>query len=232
MTTCRLAQMARELNFPVQARGSVKSHAEESKRGCMFGRVLNFGESRFTLSKKTIDPKFLPLLVELNRWARRKFPDFKYGSIQFNVGGSALHVDQMNLGPSILLAFGDFHGGELWTMAQPNSSLNVRTGKMMDGNIPHITLPFEGERFSAVFFNMKGRWKGLSPRENFVLEQLGFPLPSGDMGEGSPSAKCDLPLAAFILRYRFALSAPQIGDWSLRHEVSEKWAEKRRLSQS
>ena len=56
-------------------------------------------------------------------------------------GGAALHVDANNEGDSLILALGDFDGGELWV--EGRGALDVRRRwQRFDGTRAHATLPW------------------------------------------------------------------------------------------
>ncbi|KAH8059915.1 hypothetical protein JL720_13726 [Aureococcus anophagefferens] len=67
---------------------------------------------------------------------------------------SPLHVDALNCGPSCIVAFGDFEGGELWVHGR--GAIDVKTPQTFDGNRAAAALPWRtpvaGERYSAIFF--------------------------------------------------------------------------------
>jgi hypothetical protein len=212
-----ILRILRETTFPVDPRGGVrKSTTDVSKGGFMLGRTLNYGIGIFTVSRKTRDPKYFKLCQALNAWVTKRYPDFKYSSIQVNAGSSALHVDRLNCGASLIKAYGKFTGGGLWVMDTPNVVHNIKTnGKFMDGNIPHITMPHKGERFSVVFFHMKGAWKELNEEESGFLKSQGFNLPQkGELTCGKPN-RHKLPEAALILKKNFGLTSKYIGDLTM-----------------
>ena len=76
------------------------------------------------------------------------------------------HRDKNNLGPSAIVALGDFTGGELlvWEEDDPKASMddldprqakevNIRNNLYcFDGNMAHAVKSFEGERYSVVFY--------------------------------------------------------------------------------
>ena len=91
---------------------------------------------------------------------------------------SPLHVDALNCGPSCIVAFGDFDGGELWVHGR--GALDVKTPQTFDGNTPHATLPWRtpvaGERYSAIFF-LHACHDRLARADGERLADLGFRLP-------------------------------------------------------
>ena len=63
-------------------------------------------------------------------------------------------MDKSNIGLSGIIGFGNYTGGETW--AQHQGFLNV-SNKLhrFDGQIPHFTTRFVGERYTAVFYTHK-----------------------------------------------------------------------------
>ena len=86
-----------------------------------------------------------------------------------------LHVDGLNCGPSVMLTVGDnVKGGDLWYDGKVYPTLNKAL--YFDGNIPHMTLPYSGNRFSIVCFTLKS-WVSSKDRTGHCsqLRALGFP---------------------------------------------------------
>jgi len=110
---------------------------------------------------------------------RRQFPQFPFTSIQINKGFACRpHVDKRNSGPSALISLGEHTGGDLWVHEEDGGVLlSIRPDEghasgryrigvpypgqvfrpsegwvVFDGRQLHCTLPFEGERYSLVFF--------------------------------------------------------------------------------
>lgn len=109
---------------------------------------------------------------------RKMLPDdFTFTSIQVNRNLQCpLHVDDFNAGESIIIGLGEYSGGELWTLQ--DGPVNVRHKFFRyDGTEPHATLPFEGERFSVVYFVHQTHPK-LNQEDRAYLESLGFKLPA------------------------------------------------------
>lgn len=111
----------------------------------------------------------------ISSWARRRSPNrevpFTTISLNKNYAGR-LHRDGGNIGPSIGLAIGLFTGGKLRYWAadsqrgkrsknveqvrdEPSIALNTKRGAVFDGNCAHEVEPFEGERYSLIFFTVK-----------------------------------------------------------------------------
>ena len=106
---------------------------------------------------------------------------FPFASIQLNSDyASAMHCDRSNDGPSAIIALGDFQHGELWSYDRGVLPCKGEV-KLFNGNQPHCTLPFKGERFSLIFFSSSGHDR-MAPKEAMWLEALGFArLPTGTL---------------------------------------------------
>ncbi len=66
-----------------------------------------------------------------------------------------MHCDCANVGASAIVALGDFEGGNLWTHDRGLLRLDgERRGNvaLFNGNMPHMTMPFTGERYSLLHF--------------------------------------------------------------------------------
>ena len=78
---------------------------------------------------------------------------FEWTSLQINVNSySTPHTDSNNVGPSLIMLLGNFHGGA-FHMADQSLVLHT-AGTMMgiDGKQTHYSDPFNGKRVSVVAF--------------------------------------------------------------------------------
>ena len=64
-----------------------------------------------------------------------------------------MHTDKSNDGPSAIIALGEFTGGELWTADRGVLPCSNEL-RLFNGNQPHCTLPFKGERYSLIYFSV------------------------------------------------------------------------------
>lgn len=85
------------------------------------------------------------------------FPNFKYSQIQINKNYPIpTHFDSKNVGISCLCAFGDYSGG---STCMNNNGIIIKNDARLkplqfNGSIyEHWVEPFEGKRYSLVFFN-------------------------------------------------------------------------------
>lgn len=142
------------------------------------------------------------LTMLLTRFLAHNHPSFRYTTIQLNRDYAAkMHVDGNNHGPSYIIGFGDYKGGELWMMDKDGdvemevteslrgfpqfkvgekvkgSLVNINKHWVkFDGNLPHQAMPFKGHRISIVYFSRKGFIR-MSPDVHSSLHELGFLVP-------------------------------------------------------
>lgn len=165
----------------------------------MLGYVINYTTGWCVARNTWRYPELAQLLCQYMRQHR---PKFKFTSIMVNKGTSALHVDKINCGPSYIVSLGRHTGGELWQYvdAKAGQILKIKGNlTLTNGLLPHMTMPFQGERFSLVFFSNKGDRKGAPKTDKRFLETLGFNSPS-ERGACEEAARSDLlPTAAVLI---------------------------------
>lgn len=90
------------------------------------------------------------------------FPEFEYTSVQMNKNFPCpRHIDSTNVGTSILLCVGDYTGGELVIEEFNNDGTDAiidNKNSLFQFNgakYYHWVKPFEGTRYSLVFFSNK-----------------------------------------------------------------------------
>lgn len=93
--------------------------------------------------------------------------EFEYTGIQINKDyATAPHVDANNNGESLIIGLGDYSGGRVLT-EDSTLDCNGRFCKM-DATKLHWTEPFEGERYTLVFFKGRRMDKQYQLRERLV----------------------------------------------------------------
>merc|ERR1712232_1208785 len=133
----------------------------------------------------------------LSAWARKRSPNgelpFTTISLNKNYAGR-LHRDAGNIGPSVGCAIGPFTGGRLRYWAgdsqkgarsadvesvrdEPSVALNIKRGVVFDGNCAHEVEPFEGERYSLIFFTVK-KYKKTSSAVKRKMINMGADWPT------------------------------------------------------
>jgi hypothetical protein len=94
--------------------------------------------------------KFPKLYRLIKALIKEHNPSFSYTTIQVNKNVvSKPHVDKNNVGPYVI-ALGDFEGGNLVIKGKEYNIKNK--WKKFDGTQGHWITPFEGTRYSLVFF--------------------------------------------------------------------------------
>ena len=98
-----------------------------------------------------------PFLYHLLLEFAEKYVTIPFNSITVNQNYAALpHRDKNNKGNSFLVAFGDYTGGELKIYEgdlSGNHNINCRPIRADFSKILHSVSPFQGERYSLVFYN-------------------------------------------------------------------------------
>lgn len=90
---------------------------------------------------------------------------------------SALHVDRNNQGPSLIVGFGDYDGGQLWTADKGVLSVKHKWTEF-DGRLPHAALPFDGTLRYTLIFWCCARAEQLPRSHKLHAERLGFCFPT------------------------------------------------------
>jgi hypothetical protein len=86
---------------------------------------------------------------------------FKYTSIQYNKNNQCQkHLDKNNIGESMIVGLGDYTGGELIIYDEDGNNpvkhdIRYKPFKFNGSIYPHETAPFEGERYTLVFYSIK-----------------------------------------------------------------------------
>jgi len=165
----------RATKFPTCKRDNVRRSDDESKhRGMCLGFYFL---GRHGITTKT--HKFGDLTQALTTLCDEEYPGFPFTSIQVNQAiMCAAHVDANNKGPSRMLTLGDFTGGQTWVHDEEgtveyeveedvSNSKEYKKGMKLRGRVYetrnrwihfdatrlHYTLPFQGERYTIVYFS-------------------------------------------------------------------------------
>jgi len=189
-------RVLRQLDVPANfTRKNVMPVGADFVRGQLLG-LYSYGGSLGVASGTVKHPWVTRLLIGA---LRCEAPDFPFTSIQINYDyASRPHVDKSNLGTSYILGLGDYTGGEVWVHDEdgsvpftlegeedvnafyhvgrelPGVELQVRgTWTMFNGNQLHFTRPFEGERYSIIFFTVD-RFASTPPEVRTSLRDKGF----------------------------------------------------------
>lgn len=125
---------------------------QRNARQTIFGLSKHRGvkqESRYTRKY----PHILPLF---RKFIQSHHPQFEFSSVYVNKNTvSKMHLDAENAGVSLLVGIGDFNGGETVLYLPAEEKFDIKTHSLVfnGSKISHKSEPFEGTRYSFVFFN-------------------------------------------------------------------------------
>ena len=138
--------MKDELQAIISGKNTVSNGAVIQSAACYLAASSN--ASRLAKSEKHYKAQETEAL---KKFIAEKKPDFQYTTIQVNKNVFCNpHVDKNNVGPSYIIALGDFTGGEL---VVEGTEFNIKNRwKKFDGRRAHWINPFKGTRYSLVFF--------------------------------------------------------------------------------
>jgi len=144
-----------------------------------------------------VTPKFPNISRVLNKWLQDRKPTgiatcFPCTSITVNNGYAARnHRDKNNVGPSLIIALGEFTGGELnyWPLDNYKedpadqddnlkTTIDISKGEILfDGTKTHSVEPFTGERYSIVFHTHRA-YLNVNQAVRQDLHNLGYYVPT------------------------------------------------------
>jgi len=117
-----------------------------------FGRTHSMFEPERGEMDRQANKLYPQLYLNLKFLAHRKFPDFKYNQITLNHNLECKpHKDGRNVGESIIVGFGEYSGGEL-NIEGKKHNIRYKLLKFNGALHEHWVEPFEGERWTAIFF--------------------------------------------------------------------------------
>ena len=147
--------------------------------GVVRRRRSGMGCATATLSK----PRLSKLVVTL----ARQLGIAEYSSVYITNNVMAdMHCDVNNAGSSWIIALGDFSGGDIyakqwgerhWKCHDIQCCDDLRVALRFDGNSPHATCPFDGERFVIIYYTHR-QCHLLPVSEQATLTRMGFLLPA------------------------------------------------------
>ena len=111
---------------------------------------------------------------------------WEYQAITLNHGVKAKkHIDSKNVGKSVIIGIGNFTGGEIGVWRSDNTkpvykNLHDKPIMFNGGLLPHETQPFEGNRYTMVFYK-----QGRKPRSGKIGVGAGTATPGNPEGMGS-----------------------------------------------
>ena len=163
----------------------------KSSRDYVEGRTMYIGVLDIGLTK--ITREIAEIAQTLNNCLRSHVPSFRWTTIVINWNTrSRKHVDGKNDGSSFILSLGNHTGGGLRLYEStdyPDKPTKILTihGRFTEfnGRIPHDNAPYEGERFSIIFFVHRAFRRFSGVVEKNTLESL---LPSASRGPRPPGS--------------------------------------------
>merc|ERR1719162_1908735 len=163
------------------SRLNTRLDASARPQGMCLGALKSWCKGVNLSSASADHPHLVRLCCDFIRAAK---PGFRFTSIQVNKNyASALHVDSGNLGPSLIIGLGDFKKGNVYVHGV--GELPVRgQWQLFDGNVPHLTCPFVGERYTLIFFTNQSY--DIVPQGDVeLMKQLGFNWPESGLQQGA-----------------------------------------------
>jgi hypothetical protein len=139
----------KQYNIPVYGERKNSGRGISQSMGVLYRRNYGIGESRNNDSYPLI-------LREARELAKIICPQIPYTTIAVNINYEALtHIDKNNIGPSCVVAFGDYTGGELVVENLPHN-IRHRPFIFNASCTPHSVSPIlSGTRYSIVFFRQR-----------------------------------------------------------------------------
>lgn len=146
-------------------RMNVRREGFDELRSCIIGYVLAWGGCKEDPALNNIRRKELSVISKKNVKFTQLLMDFGFeksgdywDSICVNKSyPMAKHIDKNNVGTSFIIGLGNYTGGDLRVYEKDGSynDIDIRKGFLFNGAKQyHEVLPFEGERFSLVYYNI------------------------------------------------------------------------------
>ena len=160
----------KDYDWPMQRRESV---VKSKGTGAVLG--LTVVENKPWVSS---DPKLVNMARLLLPLLEKHLPpDFTFTGIQVNHNTvSKSHKDRNNEGPSAILSFGEYTGGE-FAYTNGGGVWDLKNKLMfMDGSKEHHSRAFKGDRWSLVLFTHNTHHE-MSDEQRETLQDVGFNLP-------------------------------------------------------
>ena len=190
--TCTVLRELRKADALIRGEG----RGGEAYKGCdsldfgLSGRSLTRVEGKargIAATQATLDNPYLATM--LCNYVRAVVDDdtFLFSSILVTKDSEyGLHVDGKNVGRSVIITLGNHSGGELWSASATIDGESVPGGPIcahnephfFDGNVPHCTLPFVGERYSVIaYLTQTADSDKFADVDRAVYDKLNFRIP-------------------------------------------------------
>lgn len=127
---------------------------QRDARQTVFGMTYYRG----LLQASSYSKKYPHVMTLFKEFIDSHYRDFEFKSVYVNRNTVCKkHLDSKNTGTSLLVGLGSYTGGEtiLYNKDGVESKFNINTHSLIfnGSKIPHSSEPFEGTRYSLVFFN-------------------------------------------------------------------------------
>ena len=165
---------------------------KNTNRGNVIGTIgrtmtFGFGDNRRGFNYFKTNAKYPEIYKALVEFGNRAVPKgWEYQAITLNHGVKAKkHIDSKNVGKSVIIGIGNFTGGEIGVWRSDNTkpvykNLHDKPIMFNGGLLPHETQPFEGNRYTMVFYK-----QGRKPRSGKIGVGAGTATPGNPEGMGS-----------------------------------------------
>jgi hypothetical protein len=151
-------------------------HISTTRKIAGTGQSLAFG----IVNRRRVPPDYSrncwarPYLYKLILDFAQKYVDIPYQGIMLNQNYQAMkHRDRGNVGVSYLVAFGNYTGGELEVCEGEHAgkyNMNSKPIKLDFSQTYHMVHPFEGNRYSLVFYTLKKQVPATVPPPSVVQQ--------------------------------------------------------------
>jgi hypothetical protein len=148
----KLFELLRNTDIPLQKGKGRLANVQRM----VLGRVKMWFGKGYADSRH--NKKFPELLALLKQFVEEHDPEYEFDAVTVNKDHQILkHVDRNNKDESYIFGFGDYTGGELVFESGPYAGTHDIKEKWLKfvGDKPHWVEPFEGERYSIVYYHWK-----------------------------------------------------------------------------
>ena len=177
----------RRHSIPIYSERKNSGKGQSQSIGILSRRNYGIGYSRNNL-------KYADILVEARKLAKIICPEINYSTIMLNVNYEASeHRDKNNIGPSCVVAFGEFEGGKL-KISDTEYDIRHRPLTFEAAKNIHSVSPISsGTRYSIVFFRQRFPRKFYEKYGNYLdYDSIAALIPSSL--EGQPASSVKIPV--------------------------------------
>lgn len=173
--------------IPIYGERKNSGKGQSQSIGILSRRNYGIGYSRNNL-------KYADILVEARKLAKIICPEINYSTMMLNVNYEASeHRDRNNIGPSCVVAFGEFEGGKL-KIEGIEYDIHHRPLTFEAAESIHSVSPITaGTRYSIVFFRQRFPRKFYEKYGNYLdYDSIAALIPSSL--EGQPASSVKIPV--------------------------------------